>query len=59
MTLMVACRSDLNFSLWGLVVVAVDTNRIMKVGLELAGWKKIPADSAVHKKGKNIRKVLI
>jgi putative NIF3 family GTP cyclohydrolase 1 type 2 len=43
----------------GLVVVAVDTNRIMKVGLELAGWKKMPADSAVHIKGKNIRKVLI
>jgi putative NIF3 family GTP cyclohydrolase 1 type 2 len=59
MTLMVVCRSDLNFSLWGLVVVAVDTNRIMKVGLELAGWKKMPADSAVHIKGKNIRKVLI
>ena len=54
-----AFRSDLNFSPWGLVVVAVDTNRIMKVGLELAGWKKMPADSAVHIKGKNIRKVLI
>ncbi|HEV3433095.1 MAG TPA: hypothetical protein VG098_03800 [Nitrososphaera sp.] len=39
--------------------MAVDTNRIMKVGLELAGWKKMPADSAVHVKGKNIRKVLI
>jgi putative NIF3 family GTP cyclohydrolase 1 type 2 len=54
-----AFRSDLNFSSCGLVVVAVDTNRIMKVGLELAGWKKMPADSAVHIKGKNIRKVLI
>ena len=59
LTLVVAFRSDLNFSPWGLVVVAVDTNRIMKVGLELAGWKKMPADSAVHIKGKNIRKVLI
>jgi putative NIF3 family GTP cyclohydrolase 1 type 2 len=39
--------------------VAVDTDRIMKVGLELAGWKKMPADSAVHVKGKNISKVLI
>jgi len=39
--------------------VAVDTNRIMKEGLELAGWKKIPADSAVHIKGNNIHKVLI
>jgi hypothetical protein len=39
--------------------VAVDTDRIMKVGLELAGWRKMPADSAVHVKGKNISKVLI
>lgn len=39
--------------------MAVDTGRIMKVGLELAGWKKMPADSAVHVKGKNIGKVLI
>jgi putative NIF3 family GTP cyclohydrolase 1 type 2 len=39
--------------------MAVDTDRIMKVGLELAGWKKMPADSAVHLKGKNISKVLI
>jgi hypothetical protein len=52
-------RSDLNFSLCRLVAVAVDTDRIMKVGLELAGWKKMPADSAVHIKGKNINKVLI
>jgi len=37
----------------------VDTNQIMKIGLELAGWKKMPADSAVHVKGRNIRKVLI
>ncbi|MFL6478716.1 MAG: hypothetical protein ACJ707_07860 [Nitrososphaera sp.] len=57
-----ACRSDLNFSLQELVVVVVaviDTNRVMKEGLELAGWKKMPADSAVHIKGKNIHKVLI
>ncbi len=39
--------------------MAVDTERIMKVGLELAGWKKIPVDSAVHVRGKNIKKVLI
>src|SRR5215203_6053027 len=59
LTLVLACRSDLNFSPCRLVAVAVDTNRIMKVGLELAGWKKMPADSAVHIKGKNISKVLI
>lgn len=62
MVLVLACRSDLNFSLQELVVVVVaviDTNRVMKEGLELAGWKKMPADSAVHIKGKNIHKVLI
>ena len=57
--LVMACRSDLNFALYRLVAMAVDTDRIMKVGLELAGWKKMPADSAVHVKGKNISKVLI
>lgn len=31
----------------------------MKIGLELAGWKKAPADSAVHVEGKNIRKAMI
>ncbi|HEY8140140.1 MAG TPA: hypothetical protein VIE86_03560 [Nitrososphaera sp.] len=40
-------------------MVAVDTERIMKAGLELAGWKKLPADSAVHVRGKGIRKVMI
>lgn len=39
--------------------MAVDTDRIMKAGLELSGWKKMPADSGVHVKGKNIKKVLI
>ena len=39
--------------------MAVDTGKIMLAGLELAGWKKIPADSAVHVKGRNIKKVLI
>lgn len=40
-------------------MAAVDTQKIMKVGLELAGWKKLPADSAVHVRGKNIKKVMI
>jgi putative NIF3 family GTP cyclohydrolase 1 type 2 len=62
LALVLACRSDLNFSprnLLAVVVAVVDTDRIMKEGLELAGWKKMPADSAVHLKGKNIHKVLI
>ena len=39
--------------------MAVDTTKIMQAGLKLAGWKKMPADSAVHVKGGNIKKVLI
>jgi len=39
--------------------MAIDTEQIMKIGLSLVGWKKIPADSAVHVKGKNINKVMI
>jgi len=39
--------------------MAVDTGQIMKIGLDLAGWKKMPADSAEHVKGRNIKKVLI
>jgi putative NIF3 family GTP cyclohydrolase 1 type 2 len=39
--------------------MAVDTGKIMEVGLELAGWDKMPADSAVHVKGRGIKKVLI
>ena len=39
--------------------MALDTGRIMKAGLELAGWSKVPADSAIHVKGNNIRKVMI
>ncbi len=39
--------------------MTVDTERIMKIGLDLAGWKKLPADSAVHVRGRGIRKVLM
>jgi putative NIF3 family GTP cyclohydrolase 1 type 2 len=40
-------------------MAGVDTETIMKIGLDLAGWKKIPADSAVHVKGRNIKRVLV
>lgn len=40
-------------------MAGVDTEKIMRVGLELAGWKKMPADSSVHVKGRNINKVMI
>jgi putative NIF3 family GTP cyclohydrolase 1 type 2 len=40
-------------------MAALDTEKIMQVGLELAKWKKLPADSAIHVRGKNITKVMI
>jgi len=51
--------SDLNFALSGLIAMAVDTAKIMQLALDLAGWQKMPADSAVHVKGKNIKKILM
>lgn len=39
--------------------MSVDTAEIMKTGLDLVNWNKIPFDSAIHLKGNNIRKVLI
>ncbi|AIF84795.1 hypothetical protein NTE_02754 [Candidatus Nitrososphaera evergladensis SR1] len=42
-----------------MVTSGVDTEEIMKAGLELAGWKKMPADSMVHVRGKNIKKVMM
>lgn len=41
------------------MTTGVDTKKIMRVGLELAGWKKVPADSSIHVKGRNIRRVMI
>jgi putative NIF3 family GTP cyclohydrolase 1 type 2 len=37
----------------------IDTEGIMKIGLDLAKWNKLPQDSTVHLKGKNIKKVLL
>jgi putative NIF3 family GTP cyclohydrolase 1 type 2 len=37
----------------------INTDQIMKIGLDLAGWKKMPADSAIHVPGENIKKVMI
>ena len=37
----------------------LDTGELMKIGLDLAGWKKIPYDSAIHIKGSNIKKVFV
>lgn len=37
----------------------LDTGELMKIGLDLAGWKKTPYDSAIHVKGDNIKKVFV
>lgn len=37
----------------------LDTSKIMQIGLDLAGWKKIPFDSAIHVKGNNIKKIFV
>lgn len=37
----------------------LDTGELMKIGLDLAGWKKIPYDSAIHIKGSNIKKIFV
>jgi putative NIF3 family GTP cyclohydrolase 1 type 2 len=38
--------------------MTVNTKDIMKMGLDLVGWNRIPFDSAIHIKGNHIRKVL-
>ncbi|WP_415281859.1 hypothetical protein [Candidatus Nitrososphaera sp. FF02] len=40
-------------------MASVSTEQIMKAGLDLAGWKKMPADSMVHVRGRNIKKAMI
>jgi putative NIF3 family GTP cyclohydrolase 1 type 2 len=37
----------------------IDTYEIMNIGLKLVNWKRIPPDSAIHVKGRKIKKVLI
>lgn len=39
--------------------MAITTEHIMRVGLDLAGWNKRPADSAIHVSGSKIRKALM
>lgn len=39
--------------------MTVSTQEIMKIGLDLVNWKKIPSDSNIHVPRRNIKKVLI
>lgn len=41
------------------ILKGLDTGEVMQIGLNLAGWKKIPFDSAIHVKGNNIKKVFV
>ncbi len=36
----------------------INTKEIMDIALELAGFKSVPADSAIYYRGKNIRRIL-
>ncbi|HEX2306519.1 MAG TPA: Nif3-like dinuclear metal center hexameric protein [Nitrososphaeraceae archaeon] len=37
----------------------VDTNEIIEIALDMVDWNSIPADTAVHVHGKNIKKVML
>ena len=37
----------------------VDTNEILEIALDMVNWNSIPADTAVHVHGKNIKKVML
>lgn len=37
----------------------LDTNQILEISLDMVQWNSIPADSAVHVHGKNIKKIML
>lgn len=37
----------------------LDTNQILEISLDMVQWNSIPADSAVHVQGKNIKKIML
>jgi hypothetical protein len=39
--------------------MTVSTNDIMKIGLDLVGWHRLPPDSAIHVKGNSIHRALV
>jgi hypothetical protein len=39
--------------------MTVSTNDIMKIGLDLVGWLRMPPDSAIHVKGNSIHRALV
>ncbi|MDW0205874.1 MAG: Nif3-like dinuclear metal center hexameric protein, partial [Nitrososphaeraceae archaeon] len=37
----------------------LDTNEILDISLDMVQWNSIPADTAVHVHGKNIKKIML
>lgn len=37
----------------------LDTNEILRIALDMVNWNSVPADTAVHVHGKNIKKVML
>jgi putative NIF3 family GTP cyclohydrolase 1 type 2 len=37
----------------------LDTNEILKIALDMVNWNSVPADTAVHVHGKNIKKAML
>jgi hypothetical protein len=37
----------------------VDTDRILEIALDMVGWNSVPADTAIHVPGKNLKKVML
>ena len=37
----------------------LDTDQILKIALDMVDWNSIPADTAIHVRGGNIKKVML
>ena len=37
----------------------LDTNEILDISLDMVQWNSVPADTAVHVHGKNIKKIML
>ena len=37
----------------------LDTEEILQIALDMVNWNSLPADTAVHVDGKNIKKVML
>src|SRR5574339_42351 len=37
----------------------LDTDKVLEIALDMVGWNTVPADSAIHVSGKNLKKVML